>query len=399
MLETKRLTEQLDALAAANRDDVLSLSLNTDPSVAENQRPNPAYRVWAHDAVRRLLRRLPAGAAGRADPVAQRVLTHVDAMPRADRGVAVFAGPRLWQVYTVPFPLPNHLTYGVPDAVALLWALHEYAPYAIVLASHDHARLLVAYLGRTVVVDELELALDTSQWQRKSGRMATSSRRSGVGVGRGVQHDEFNARVLAQYRGFWHEVAAAASRMVRARSIERIIMGGDQQAAAAVTAALPRPLRDAVGGAIAVRLAAPPAEIQDRALPVALAYRHARDRRLVRAIVEERRPRGTGVDGAAATLAALAAGKLGIVVARRDMRGATWACPACGAIGAVSGMCDVCGGEIRRVALPQALPVLARRHGAVLELVAAEAALPLREGIGGALRRPSVEPAALGLGA
>jgi len=398
MVDAGRLTERLNEIAGLDRDDVLSLSLNTDPTLAEHQRPNPAYRVWAHDAIRRLQRRLPPGTAARVEPVAGRVLAHVDAMPREGRGLAVFAGSRLWQVYTVPFPLPNHLAYGLPDVVAMLWAMHEYAPHGIVLASHDHARLLVAYLGRTAVIDEIDLDLDTTRWQFKTGRVATSSRRAGVGVGRGIQAGAYEARVLAQYRRFWREVAGTAARMLRTRGINRIIMAGDQEAAAAVAAALPRLLREAVIGTVAVRPHASPAEIQDRALPVALAHRHARDRRLVRTIAQERRPGGTGVDGAAATLEALAAGRLGVVVASRDMHGATWACPRCGAIGRTPGACAACGGDIRRLALPQALPILTRRHGAALELVDADAALPLAEGIGGALRRP-VEAAALGVGA
>ncbi|HLY23085.1 MAG TPA: VLRF1 family aeRF1-type release factor [bacterium] len=385
MLDTQRLNE----IVKLDRDDVFSLSLNTDPSLVEHQRPKPAYRVWTHNAVQRLVRRLAPDVRRTAEPAAQRILAHLDAMPQEGRGLAIFAGPDLWQDYTLPFPLPNHLTYGAPDTIPLLWAMHEYAPYAVVLAFHDHARVLVAYLGQTTAIDEIDLELDTEKWRFKTGRMATSTRRSGVGVGRGIQSSAFEARVLAQYHRFWRNVAVAAARTLAARGIDRVIIGGDQEAAGAVSAALPRPLRETVIGTVAIRPHASLAEIQARTLPLALADRHARDRRLVRSVVQERRVGGTAIDGTAATLEALADGNLRTVVANRDMRATARACVSCGALGVKPGPCAACSGDVRRLTLPQALPMLTRQHGAALELVSADAAAPLADGIGGLLRHPS----------
>lgn len=385
MLDAKSLNE----MVKLNRDDVLSLSLNTDPGLVEHQRPNPAYRVWTHNAVRRLLRRLAGDVREAAEPAAQRILAHVDAMPQEGCGLAIFAGPDLWQAYTLPFPLPNHLTYGAPDTIPLLWAMHEYAPYAVVLAFHDHARLLIAYLGQTTAVDEIDLELDTEQWRFKTGRMATSSRRTGTGIGRGIQSSAYEARVLAQYRRFWRNVAESAGRMLAARGIDRVILGGDKEAAGAVSAALPRALRETVIGTVAIRPHTSLAEIQARALPLALADRHARDRRLVRSVAQDRRAGGTAVDGTAATLEALAAGNLRTVVANWDMRATARACVSCGALGVKPGPCAACDGDVRRLTLPQALPMLAQQHGAALELVDADAAAPLADGIGGLLRHPS----------
>jgi len=385
VLDTQRLNE----IVKLDRDDVFSLSLNTDPSLVEHQRPKPAYRVWTHNAVQRLVRRLAPDVRRTAEPAAQRILAHLDAMPQEGRGLAIFAGPDLWQDYTLPFPLPNHLTYGAPDTIPLLWAMHEYAPYAVVLAFHDHARVLVAYLGQTTAIDEIDLELDTEKWRFKTGRMATSTRRSGVGVGRGIQSSAFEARVLAQYHRFWRNVAVAAARTLAARGIDRVIIGGDQEAAGAVSAALPRPLRETVIGTVAIRPHASLAEIQARTLPLALADRHARDRRLVRSVVQERRVGGTAIDGTAATLEALADGNLRTVVANRDMRATARACVSCGALGVKPGPCAACSGDVRRLTLPQALPMLTRQHGAALELVSADAAAPLADGIGGLLRHPS----------
>jgi len=213
------------------------------------------------------------------------------------------------------------------------------------------------------------------------------------------QSDAFQARVLAQYRRLWRAVAEAVSRTVAARRIDRIILAGNKEAADAVFAALPRPLQSAVVGTVAVAPHATLAEIQARALPVALAHRHGEDRRLVRSIAEDRRPGGMGLDGAVATLAALAAGRLRMVVAGRDMHAAAWVCSRCGVLGTSGSQCAACGERMRRLTLPRELPVLAARYGAALEVVGADAAAPLADGIGGLLRYAPAEAVTLRRGA
>ena len=157
--ETLRAVDLAD-LIEAERADVLSVSLDVDPSRPEHQGQNPAYRIWLRNALRQTLEAIPKEARRGADELAQRIIRHVETNRPRGRGLAIFAAPGLWREYVLPVPLTNRAQYGRPDVVPVLWAVDEYEPYAILAVDREHARILIAYLGRTTTVDEETLELD-----------------------------------------------------------------------------------------------------------------------------------------------------------------------------------------------------------------------------------------------
>ncbi len=168
-------------LIETDRSDVLSVSLDINPSKPEHQGKNPAYRIWLRNALRQTLEAIPKDAHRGADELAQRILHHVETDRPRGRGLAMFAAPGLWREFVLPVPLPNRTQYGRPDVVPVLWAVDEYEPYAILAVDREHARILIAYLGRTTTVDEETLELDTRDWRFKAGRQPSFTGRGGMG--------------------------------------------------------------------------------------------------------------------------------------------------------------------------------------------------------------------------
>jgi len=376
-------------LTTLDRDDVLSVSLDIDPTKPEHQTPNPAYRIWLHRAVHDLVERVPEAGREEARRTAHRILSRVDETPPRGRGLALFAGPDLWREYPLPIPLPNRVRYGRPDLMGLLWASAEYSPYAILIVARDHARIAVAYLGGVAIVDDQVLHLDPSDWRFKSGRVRTAARLSGISAGRGTQRDAFDARIDAEHRKFWHEVAGSATRDLSERGIDRLILAGPDEATSAVRAALPAPLRNRIVGTIGLAATAPVEEITRRTLPLALADRHRHEGALVADVLAGGPAGDRGVAGRAATLEALMSGDVRVLVAARDVEGTVWECHACGYVAAVEAeRCPMCNGTFQGAALAQVLPVFARRHGATLELIGPQESGRLAEGLGGVLRHP-----------
>src|SRR3990170_3336987 len=190
--ETLRAVDLAD-LIEAERADVLSVSLDVDPSRPEHQGQNPAYRIWLRNALRQTLEAIPKEARRGADELAQRIIRHVETNRPRGRGLAIFAAPGLWREYVLPVPLTNRAQYGRPDVVPVLWAVDEYEPYAILAVDREHARILIAYLGRTTTVDEETLELDTSDWRFKAGRQPSFTGRGGMGAGGGGQRESFDS--------------------------------------------------------------------------------------------------------------------------------------------------------------------------------------------------------------
>jgi peptide subunit release factor 1 (eRF1) len=379
--------DRLEDLMGIARQDVFSISLDVDPTKPEHQVPNPAYRIWLHQAMRQTLAGIVGPDRAGALRTGRKVLAYVDTAPARGRGLAIFAAPKLWREYSLPFPLPNRVQFGRPDLIPLLWAMSEYKAYAIVAVYLEHARIAVAYLGRTTVVDDETLELDTRDWRFKSGRSDTYTRRVGVGVGRGAQADTFDARVDEHRRQFWHGVAQATARALVDRHIDRVIIGGPEEAATTVREFLPEAVRAHVIETVPLPSYASLAEVQERTLPVALADHHRRESGLVADLLARVGADAGAVVGRAATFRSLVQGEVNTLVVARDLEGDIWQCTQCQYLSATPiGTCPGCGGSVDRAPLRQMLPTLARRHGAGIEVVGPSTSSQLTDGIGALLR-------------
>ncbi len=382
--------EDLMALVTSPRRDVLSVCLDVDPTKPENQRPEPAWRIWARHALHEVVDQLPKEERRSAREVADRVLHYLrDSRPQG-RGIALFAAPDLWQEYRLPVPLPNLVRYGRPDIWPLLWAADEYQPYAILVVHRDHAQLLLAYLGTASLVEEETLELDTTSWRFASGRPPTFTSRVGTGATRGAQRDTFEARVDDHLRRFWAGVAEAAARFVEERRIGRLLIGGPEEAAFGVRDQLPEPAARKV---VAVVPLPSPLEdwpqIRDRILTVVRQVEREREAQRVQELLD-RSAEGRGVLGLEPTLDALLRQQVQLVVVDRELETEVVECPGCGYVGARPlPTCPVCGAAVVRTWLTQVLPFLAHRNRAELEVTNPQPTLRSHGGIGALLRYPA----------
>ncbi len=378
----------LEELLVSDRQDVLSVSINVDPTRPEHQRDNPAYRIWARRALSETLTQAHRDRRAEVGELVGRVLNRIDDRQHGC-GLAIFAAPHLWREYVLPFPLPNRVRYGRPDVLPLLWAVDEYQAYAILAVDHEHALLLKIYLGRTAVLSDEIFELDTHDWSYKSSEASSFARRAGIGIGRSTQRDVFEARVDAQVHRFWRGAADGTAQALRDLEIERLIVAGPVEATAAVRDLLAPPLRQRVVSTLSLPSSASVADIRDRTLPAALEVEHQKERALVAEVLERAAAETGGVVGLPVTLAALQRGRVHIVVADVSRDPEIWRCRECGAVSSLErSACPICAGATERTTLMEVLPLLVRRKGARLELVSGEAAALLvpHDGIAACLR-------------
>ncbi len=354
MIQERDIVELLQT----DRTDVLSVHLDIDGRKPENQTSKPAYEIWAQHALRGALRDLTGDALRQASKSARRILALATKQRTDGRGLILFAAPGLWKEYHLPLPVPNRVRYGAPDVTTVIDLADQYKPYAILVVDHERARILHAYFGETAVVEEDTLDLHTEDWHKNTGRRPTSTRRMGVGVGRGTQRDTFDTRVDAHHQHFLATVARATARFMHDRGIDRLILSGAEDVTSEVRQTLPPEARDTVVGVVALEAHAGMAEIRDRTLAVALAAEERQDAGLVSAVLDHV-AWGGGVVGIEPTIEALKQGRVLTLAVDRHV---------------LSEM--------------PTLPLLARRHGARLAPVQGPPAHGLRAhgGIGAILR-------------
>lgn len=384
MIDAHRLEE----LLVSDRQDVLSVSINVDPTRPEHQRDNPAYRIWVRRSLSETLAQVHRDRRAEVGELVGHVLSRIEERPHGC-GLDIFAAPHLWREYVLPFPLPNRVRYGRPDVLPLLWAMDEYQAYAILVVDYEHALLLQAYLGRTAVLSDEILELDTHDWSFKSSEARPFARRAGIGIGRSTQRDMFEARVEEQVRGFWRSAARGTAQALRDLEIERLIISGPIKATAAVRDLLAPTVRERVVATLPLPSYASVADIRDRTLPAALEVEHQKERALVAEVLERAAAEAGGVVGLSVTLAVLQRGRVHTVVADVSRDPDIWRCRECGAVSSLErSACQICAGPTERTTLMEVLPLLVRRKGATLELVSGEGAALLvpHDGIAASLR-------------
>ncbi len=384
ILELLRAAD-VEALLGLDRQDVLSLHLDTDPTRPENQRSEPAYRIWARRALHSLAEGLPREERRRLSELADRVEAKLrDHRPRG-RGLSVYAADGVWEEFTLPVPVENRARYGLVDVWPLLWVREAYVPYAVLLVRRDHARLLVTHLGEAAVVEDEEFHLDTQHWRFTAGKPPSFAKGMGMSSSRGAQRDVYDARVEDHVRRFWSGLAAATARALEDLAVPRLILGGPPEGIAAVQDLLPEPVRRRVAGTVSL----PPLEdwpqIRQRVLEVARADQQRRTSQVVEALLGNAGPGGAVLD-LESTLQALARRQVLTVAADRDLQARVWTCPRCRfATSQPTERCPSCTQPAREADVTQVLPLLARANHADLVLLR-EGTLRPHGGVGALLR-------------
>jgi peptide subunit release factor 1 (eRF1) len=363
-------TEALRELRSVTRTDILSVSLNVDPTLPEHLTVPPAYRIWLRNTLRAVVETLPPDARKAARMAADRIVDHVKTYRPKGRGLAIYAGPDLRLTFELPVPLENFVAYGQPDLFPLMWATHEFEPYVVLAVDRERARISTVYLGRIEIEEEDSLELDVTDWRFKSGRQRTAAAAAGVGASRGVQRDTFDARVEANIRRFWSGVADATARLLDERHVDRLIIGGPEEAANAVKGLLPPNSRKRVVAVVPLSRWLPEAAVLTHTLPVARDEQRRRDEALVASVLEGAAAGGRACVGLEATLDALTQGQVDVLVVAADLDVQAWRCEQCRrVIGTNANACPACAGPLKQVPLRQLLPGLAARSGATLQLV------------------------------
>jgi predicted Zn-ribbon and HTH transcriptional regulator len=375
----------VDRLVDLDRSRVLSLHLDTDPTRPENQRPEPAYRIWARQALQTLAEARPKEDRRRILELAERVEERLRGERPRGRGLSVYAADGLWEEFAWPVPVQNRARYGPADVWPVLWLREAYVPYAVLLVHRDHARLLVTHLGEATVVEDEEFHLDTQHWRFTAGKPPSFAKGMGMSSSRGAQRDVYEARVEDHVRRFWSGVAGAAARALEELGVRRLVLGGPQEATAAVAELLPEPARRWVVGAVSV----PPLEewphLRERVLEVAREDHRRRQAQLVEALLGNAGPAGSVLD-LESTLQALARHQVLTVAADRDLRAQVRACTACGfATTTAADRCPSCGGPTEELDATLVLPRMARASRADLVLLADRTLRP-HGGVGALLR-------------
>jgi hypothetical protein len=277
----------------------LTLYLNVDNAVLENQADNPAWKIWLKDALREIRESLPKEQKSMWEQIETQVGAYLNDYTPHSKSLILFSGPDLSaaQAYELPFSITNQISFGSPKVLPLLWAIDEYEPYIVALVDQEEARFFSSYLGEIGFQDSVERSEDVSEW-----REFTIMSNPGPGIDHGAVHggsgrDDFEKRMDAQRQHLYHDVVAHIETLMQKYNADRLILGGAEASAHAVFNSLPDKIKSSVAGLLPIPLRDTPPEIFEHILPTAQEFERKRELELVNQVIDFAKAGGRGAIG------------------------------------------------------------------------------------------------------
>jgi len=333
--------DDVKQLLARGEDQVLSLYLRVDPTLPDNQSPVPGWRSGSGIALHRLAESLPEADRGAFNAIQRRALDFLTHYQPHGKGLALFYSARSEDVFELPVAFEeNTAAFGQPVIAPLLWVMDEYERYLVVLVADDEAHFLTTYLGD--IGRQEAMASDRFSFDAPRQRLLIVGDLENNAVDR-----------------FQRNVASRVAALMRDLKADRVILGGDLDAARSVLEYLsPNALANLVG-VLPIQLDHSDDEIMGLVLPAALEYERAKELEIVEDVITRARTGAGGVTGHDAVLAALDTQRVDVLIA-------PW--------------------PLERGELMRTLPVQALQAGSRLELVRGAAADRVRT-VGGLAAR------------
>lgn len=296
-------TDVRRVLSHPNADKTLSLYLQVDPSLLENQSGTPGWRIWLKNA----LRDLAAQHAG--DPAFEELRARAEQFSMTLRpeckAIAAFFTPGTEQVFRLKVPVTrSEIAYGRPAVASLLWLLDEFEPYVVALVDSEKTRLFVARLGRAGKSGMLHTDIEEYDFKQKT-MMPSGAGEGGYTQG-GNNRDAFEATLDEHTRRYYRDVAHQIGDLLEQSGAERVLLGGIEASAHAVRGLMHETVARAVVGFVPVPLHVGDQSALTQLLPTALAFERAQEQRVVDEVIDLAKSGGRGALGVPAVLQALA---------------------------------------------------------------------------------------------
>lgn len=294
--DVKQIWEESD-------EQTLSLFLDVNPGLQENQATNPAWRTFLKQALREAASQAKSAESWKS--IEARVNAFFDNYRVGSRGLAVFFSPQSEQVYELPVTVGERWSFGKPLLVPLLWLIDEYEPYLIVMVDKERTELITAYLGASTVQGKLENDMYSYDFGQKTLMPSASAVAGGHMLTQGSNREAYEDMINEHVARFHREVVNEIESFAREHPRTRVVIAGEEHAAHAVRNLMPERFGGELVGVLALPMRLSSSEILQSVLPTALEFERQQETKLVTAVIDLAKSGGRGALGRDAVQKAL----------------------------------------------------------------------------------------------
>lgn len=300
--------DDVKQMLAEADERTLTLYLNVDNALEENQAVQPAWKIWLKDTLRRLgdqHRKGTDDAQNTWRSIQQRLDEYLQGYKPDSRGLVLFIGPSFMRAIELPLNFENQYFFGKPAVAPLLWELDEHEPYLIALVDQEKARFFLAQLGTIGFEESVELNIEDYDWVERTTMHAPGPGIDNAAVHGGTGREDFQKMIDEHLNRFYRETAERIGKLCDKHGTSRIILGGVEESAHAVENFMSDATRKRVIDIAPIPLRSTLAQMNEIAQQRALEFERAEELELVNQVIDFAKSGGRGALGPKAVMEAL----------------------------------------------------------------------------------------------
>jgi peptide subunit release factor 1 (eRF1) len=249
------------------------------------------------------------------------------------RGLAVFAGRNLWQVYRLPLPAGNRIVIDrTPYVKPLIQLFRRHPRYCAVLVDKERARLFLIQMGE---IQDYSMVLDEVPKHHEQGGWAQARLQR--------RHDDYVMHHLKRSAELTFE-------FFQREGFQHLVIGGTEELTSAFYDRLHTYLQERVVSFLQISTVASPSEVLEQTLQAMQEAKERMHEELLEKLKEEVGQGRLGVAGLAPTLRVLNAHKVMTLIVEQGYQTPGGRCTSCSSLTVrSSGRCRYCEGPVERV--------------------------------------------------
>jgi peptide chain release factor subunit 1 len=293
------------------------------------------------------------------------------------KGLAILScqKQKLWKEFHLSVPFRNEIIVDTtPYIKPLLDILDNYRRYAILLVGKESARIFLVHLGEIEEYTEVHTE-DIPGKHKKGGWFALSEKSY-------ERHIDYHVELHLK------DVLRKMDAFLSGEHVDRIILGGSEEAVAKVKGMLPQALSERVIGTFQAEMFAKSKEILGKADPILNAYERNKEAETVDELLTKAMKNENAVIGIENVLNALQEGRIMKLIMLKDFKQAGLACSKCESLTIQDiASCPYCKGKMEKAQyIVDLLAQKAVQQGAIVDVLSDNRKLAEAGKIGALLR-------------
>jgi peptide chain release factor subunit 1 len=331
--------EELKDIAkmGGNGTGFVSLYLNVNPVT----NPGGEYAIWVKNAIKELQKAGDKSILKSVSKDLKAIETHIQNNKRVfKKALAILSSKEnsFWREYNLSLPVKNEIVIDrTPYIKPLLDMIERYQRYAVLLVDKEQARIFVIHMGEIMEYSETRTE-DVPGKHKKGGWFALAQTHYD-------RHIDYHVGLHLK------DVIKKFEPFLKGEDINRLILGGPEEAVLKTRALLPKGVENKIIGTFQAGMFEGTLDILNRVGPVLEDYEDKSESETVRTLIDRAMKKERAVLGLEAVLAVLQEGRVQKLVFEKDATAMGLRCSACGALTEqeIGPKCPYCGGTTESV--------------------------------------------------